>query len=50
MNIRCIAQLQMMLKERGTLTTLLMTSFIFPFAFIVGYCTNLGLNILGVSF
>ncbi|MBE9143644.1 ferrous iron transporter B [Planktothrix mougeotii] len=46
----CIAQLQMMLKERGTLTTILMTSFIFPFAFLVGYCTNLALNILGVSF
>lgn len=46
----CIAQLQMMLKERGTLTTILMTSFIFPFAFLIGYCTNFALNGLGVNF
>ena len=46
----CIAQLQMMLKERGTTTTILMTSFIFPFAFFVGYCTNIALNLLGVNF
>ncbi len=45
----CIAQLQMMLKERGTKTTIMMTAFIFPFAFLIGYLTNLGFNWLGVS-
>lgn len=46
----CIAQLQMMIKERGLKTTTAMVAFIFPFAFLVGYCVNLGFNILGVSF
>lgn len=46
----CIAQLQMMFKEQGKLITILMTSFIFPFAFLVGYCTNIALNSLGVNF
>jgi hypothetical protein len=26
-----------------------MVAFIFPFAFLVGYCVNLGFNILGVT-
>ncbi len=45
----CIAQLQIMIKERGLKTTTAMIAFIIPFAFGMGYCVNLGLNILGVS-
>jgi ferrous iron transport protein B len=45
----CIAQLQIMIKERGLKTTFAMVAFIVPFAFFVGYCVNLGFNILGVS-
>jgi ferrous iron transport protein B len=45
----CIAQLQIMIKERGLKTTTAMVAFIFPFAFLVGYCVNLGFNILGVT-
>ena len=45
----CIAQLQIMIKERGLKTTTTMIAFIIPFAFLVGYCVNLGFNILGVS-
>jgi ferrous iron transport protein B len=44
----CIAQLQIMIKERGLKTTAAMVAFIVPFAFLVGYCVNLGFNILGV--
>ncbi|HIK38667.1 MAG TPA: ferrous iron transporter B [Geminocystis sp. M7585_C2015_104] len=36
----CIAQLQVMLKERGWKTTLAMVSFIFPFAFFMGFVTS----------
>jgi ferrous iron transport protein B len=46
----CIAQLQIMIKERGLKTTTFMVAFIFPFAFLVGYCVNLVFNILRVSF
>jgi len=35
--IPCVAQFTMMAKERGWRTTLLITSFIFPFAFAVGW-------------
>ncbi|HEY9853425.1 MAG TPA: nucleoside recognition domain-containing protein [Leptolyngbyaceae cyanobacterium] len=45
----CIAQLQMMLKERGAKTTIAITAFIFPFAFLVGYLMNLLLTLLGVN-
>lgn len=45
----CIAQLQIMIKERGLKTTTAMIAFIIPFAFLVGYCVNFGFNILGVS-
>ncbi|MEM7759772.1 MAG: ferrous iron transporter B [Cyanobacteria bacterium P01_A01_bin.40] len=45
----CIAQLQIMIKERGLKTTTAMIAFIIPFAFLMGYCVNFGLNILGVS-
>lgn len=36
----CIAQLQVMLKERGWKTTLAIISFIFPFAFFIGFVTS----------
>jgi len=45
----CIAQLQVMLKERGWPNTLTMVSFIFPFAFFVGYLVSQSLNIFGVT-
>ncbi|MEL7009119.1 MAG: ferrous iron transporter B, partial [Cyanobacteria bacterium J06588_4] len=45
----CIAQLQIMIKEKGLKTTTAMIAFIIPFAFLVGYCVNFGFNILGVS-
>lgn len=45
----CIAQLQIMIKERGLKTTAVMIAFIIPFAFLVGYCVNLSFNVLGVS-
>lgn len=45
----CIAQLSMTIKERGLKASLIMISFIFPFAFIVGYLLNVILIFLGVS-
>ncbi|MBT9143631.1 MAG: Fe(2+) transporter FeoB [Dehalococcoidia bacterium] len=47
--IPCIAQLMVMLKERGIKTALAIALFIFPFAFLVGYILNLVLTTLGVS-
>lgn len=46
----CIAQLQMMIKERGTKTTIAMVLFIFPFAFMMGFIVNFGLTEFGVNF
>ena len=46
--IPCIAQLSVMLKERGVKTALAIAIFIFPFAFLVGYALNLILTTLGV--
>jgi ferrous iron transport protein B len=46
--IPCIAQFSVMLKERGIKTALVITLFIFPFAFFVGYILNLVLTSLGV--
>lgn len=45
----CIAQLQMLIKEQGIKTTIIMVSFIVPFAFLIGYCVNLGLTLLGIN-
>jgi ferrous iron transport protein B len=45
----CIAQLQVMLKERGAKITWAIVAFIFPFAFFVGYLVNSLLNVLGVT-
>jgi ferrous iron transport protein B len=47
--IPCIAQLMVMLKERGVRTALAITLFIFPFAFLVGFILNLILTTLGAS-
>ena len=46
----CIAQLQIMIKERGVKTTVAIVAFIFPFAFLMGALVNFTFNILGVSF
>jgi ferrous iron transport protein B len=46
----CVAQLQMLIKERGTKTTAAIVLFIFPFAFLMGYLVNLGLTLFGVNF
>jgi len=45
----CIAQFQVMLKEQGWKNTLIMVSFIFPFAFFVGFCVFHGLQITGIN-
>jgi ferrous iron transport protein B len=47
--IPCIANLFIMFKERGLKTTVWMTVFIFPFAFLVGGILNFILRGLGVS-
>lgn len=46
----CIAQLQIMIKERGPQTTAIIVAFIFPFAFFMGWAANLSLHWLGVNF
>ena len=45
----CVAQLAVMIKERGWKTALAITAFIFPFAFLVGGLLNAVLTTLGVS-
>jgi len=45
--VPCIAQFNMMLKERGIKTALAIAGFIFPFAFLAGYLLNLLLNSVG---
>jgi ferrous iron transport protein B len=47
--VPCIANLLVMIKERGLRTTLVMAGFIFPFAVAVGALLNHGLRGLGVS-
>ncbi len=44
--VPCIANLFMIIKERGARTALWMTLFIFPFAFLVGGLLNLLLRSL----
>ncbi|GAB4286932.1 MAG: hypothetical protein Fur0025_19910 [Oscillatoriaceae cyanobacterium] len=46
----CIAQLQIMVKERGPQITAIIVAFIFPFAFLMGWAVNLSLSWLGVNF
>jgi ferrous iron transport protein B len=45
----CIAQLQIMLKERGWQTALAIVMFVFPFAFLTGYIINRLFILLGVN-
>ena len=47
--IPCIANLFMIVKERGMWTAVWMTLFIFPFAFFIGGALNFILRILSVS-
>ncbi len=47
--VPCIANLLMILKERGWRTALAITAFIFPFAFLVGAVLNLVLRGLGIA-
>jgi ferrous iron transport protein B len=47
--IPCVAQFLVMIRERGIKTALVITAFIFPFAFFVGFLLNLLLTSLGVS-
>ena len=48
--VPCIANLLVMIKERGALTALYIVLFIIPFAFLVGGVLNFILRGLGVSF
>jgi ferrous iron transport protein B len=48
--IPCIANLFMIVKERGLKTALWMTLFILPFALLVGGVVNLALRQLGLEF
>ncbi len=45
----CIAQFMMTVKERGMKTALLISGFIFPFAFLTGFIVNTLLTVLEVS-
>jgi ferrous iron transport protein B len=45
----CIAQFMMTIKERGLRTALLISGFIFPFAFFTGFIVNTLLKVLGVN-
>jgi ferrous iron transport protein B len=48
--VPCIANLFIIIKERGVKTALWMTAFIFPFAVFVGGVLNYALRALGMSF
>lgn len=45
----CVAQLQIMIKERGPKTTLAMVGFIIPFAFLMGYVVHAFVYYLGIQ-
>jgi len=45
--VPCIAQLGVMIKERGLKTAAAIVAFIFPFAFSVGFVLNIILGLLG---
>ena len=47
--IPCIANLFVIIKERGLKTALIMTAFIFPFAALMGGILNLILRFLNLS-
>lgn len=46
--VPCVANLLVMVKERGITTAIGMVAFIFPFAFLVGGVLNFVLNVLGI--
>jgi ferrous iron transport protein B len=46
--IPCIAQLMVMIKERGSKTAIAIVIFIFPFAFVVGILLNLVFTLTGI--
>jgi ferrous iron transport protein B len=48
--IPCIANLFMIIKERGVVTALWMLAFIFPFALLVGGALNFSLRLIGAAF
>jgi ferrous iron transport protein B len=48
--VPCIANLFIMIKERGAKTALIMVAFIVPMAFLVGGTLNWGLRALGITF
>lgn len=47
--VPCVANLMVMIKERGLKTALAIVIFIFPFAFFVGGVVNYALNLFGVK-
>lgn len=48
--IPCVANLLMIIKERGLKTGIAMTTFIIAYAFGIGFALNAGLRALGVTF
>ena len=47
--VPCVANLLVMIKERGLKTGLAIVAFIFPFAFLVGGVLNFVFNLLGIK-
>lgn len=47
--VPCVANLLVMIKERGLVTALAIVAFIFPFAFLVGGMLNFGFRLLGIN-
>ncbi|WKZ31617.1 MAG: nucleoside recognition domain-containing protein [Thermodesulfobacteriota bacterium] len=47
--VPCIANLLMIVKERGLKTAVWMSVFIFPFAILVGTVVNIGLRLSGAT-
>ena len=47
--IPCVAQFAVMLKERGWKATLGVTTFVFPFAFFIGFVVHMVFTLLGFS-
>jgi ferrous iron transport protein B len=47
--VPCVANLLVMVKERGIKTAMAIVAFIFPFAFLVGGVINFALNLFGIQ-
>jgi ferrous iron transport protein B len=47
--VPCVANLLVMIKERGIKTAMVIVAFIFPFAFFVGGVLNFALNMFGIK-